>query len=351
MSTLTDVFKKVGAKMTEATECSQALTRLIVSSIFVVYFAVTAPSILPYLAVFMGIACLWLLWVLNTPTFPMRQYAGIVFDNAVISMVLFILGPGHTGIVLMYFWVMIGNGYRFSSFHALISIVAMVFTFWVTALTSPKWAGYIPSAIEITIGYVLISWFVRHVMQNLERAISSAESHKRTAKRFEAEAKHDGLTGLCKRELAQEYLKEAEQDGRRVGVLFIDLDNFKKFNDDYGHHVGDQVLINISKRLLRCVREFDIACRYAGDEFIVVANDEDRSTINTIANRIRHEMDMPMNIEGVPLLHVTCSIGVAMLGVHGRTGKDVIRNADTAMYIAKRQGRNQVAWFDDKTDS
>lgn len=348
MKTIADYIHRVGTLLTNKTEWSQAIGRLVVIPILVTHFFFAQSSALAVSLLFMGIAIVWAFWVHAVPYIRERTFAACILDNVGVSAALFAAGPEHPGLALLYFWIMMGNGYRYSSVHATVSIISTVVTFWVAVLFSERWDGFLSEAVELTTGFVLIGWFTYRLMANIEQITLEAKAQELRARRFETKAKRDGLTGLCNREAAIEFLTKASFTRDQVGVLFIDLDNFKQFNDQYGHHVGDQVLVNISKRLTRCVRGHDLVYRYAGDEFIVVVCDDDRATINTIANRISVEMGAPISVKENPDLHVTGSIGIAILGVHGQSVSAVLRNADSAMYVAKRLGRNQIAWYDEK---
>jgi len=157
-------------------------------------------------------------------------------------------------------------------------------------------------------------------------------------------AHHDELTGLPTRTLFHERLDaalaRAARYRRRVGILVIDLDHFKKINDDMGHHVGDQLLIAIAKRLQICVRASDMVARMGGDEFTVIIDElAQPEDADLVAEKIAHAIAMPI-LTGPHTIHPTASIGVSVFPDSGGTAEALLIKADAAMYRAKAEGRN-----------
>ena len=123
----------------------------------------------------------------------------------------------------------------------------------------------------------------------------------------------------------------------------LDLDYFKHFNDTYGHEAGDNLLRTLGKFLAERVRREDVACRYGGEEFVLILAEASQEIVCQRAEEIRREFPkLPVVHRGQVLESVTVSVGVAMFPDHGATGRDVLRAADDAMYRAKAQGRNRV---------
>jgi diguanylate cyclase (GGDEF)-like protein len=350
MCKVAEWVSRAGVALTSKTEKSQALARIVIISLFATYFAITQPAVIPAISLFAVVAVVWAVWVHYKPSNNFRSFVGCVLDPAGVSAMLFLAGPGHPGLILMYFWLLIGNGYRFTLTHASISAASTLITFWIAVLLSDVWVGHLSEAFEVTLGFTLIAWFTSKLMHNLEESLRAVQVQRRRARQLETKVLQDGLTGLCNREFALDLLTKLAARGTKAGVMFIDLDNFKHFNDEYGHHVGDQVLINIGKRLQNCVRENDYVCRYAGDEFVVIVSDHNKDTINTIAERIRHELNTPIGVRENSALRITGSVGVAVLGIHADNTQGILQSADAAMYAAKRQGRNQVVWYEDNTN-
>ena len=172
---------------------------------------------------------------------------------------------------------------------------------------------------------------------------------KQAEQRIEFMAYHDALTGLPNRALLLDRIKQslAWADRRKIqlAVAFIDLDHFKHINDSLGHHIGDQVLQTIARRLPLCLREGDTIARVGGDEFVVslpdVGSDAD---LSLIARKLLAAIVLPIEVAGHKL-HLTASIGIAMYPAHGRDVVTLMRNADSAMYSAKQLGRNRHQMF------
>lgn len=344
------LFSWIGDLITEKSEQSQAMARLLWMILLSIYFCFTDHILeLAYsIASYVVISALWYLWTKYDPNQPWRKYASLVLDQFLVTLGLWYLGPEHMGVFLLYFWVIIGNGYRFGSKLAWISSGVALWGIISMILFSPYWEGQLSHAIEIVVAFILVTGFTYKVLSRLEDESIQRQVYELKAHRYEGRVMKDSLTGLCNRDYVNDWLKKKRKANSRVTIMFLDLDNFKKFNDDYGHHVGDQVLINISKRLMNCIRSDDVVCRYAGDEFIVLINDEDPDTISEIGKRITNSLNQSVELDDGQRLTVTGSIGVAVMGIHGDTPAETLRNADAAMYMAKRQGRNRVSWFEEK---
>lgn len=156
-------------------------------------------------------------------------------------------------------------------------------------------------------------------------------------------AHHDALTGLPNRLLLQDRLHQALAKARRSGepvaLLFIDLDRFKPINDTLGHHIGDQLLQEIARRLSHCVRESDTVARLGGDEFVIVLDGVAAvGDIHRVAEKVIAEVARVVEVEGHDLF-VTASIGISISTLDGDDGETLLQHADAAMYQAKRQGR------------
>ncbi len=335
---------------TEKDELSQAFARVLWLAFLSVYFCFTDHiAELTFTVVsYVVVSVLWYAWVRIDPDRSWRKYASLCTDQFLITWGLWHLGPLHIGIFLLYFWVIIGNGYRYGSKLAWLSSGVALLGITIMIFFSPDWREQMSHAAEIVVAFALVTGFTYKILSRLEDEIVQRQEFEVKANRAEGKAKQDSLTGLCNRDFVNDWLEKKYRANSRVTILFLDLDNFKEFNDNYGHHVGDQVLINISKRLTNCIRDDDVVCRYAGDEFVILLNDEDPDTIKEIGRRVRSALNQSVELEDGQRLTVTASIGVAVMGIHGFTPTTTLRNADAAMYMAKRQGRNRMAWFEEK---
>jgi diguanylate cyclase (GGDEF)-like protein/PAS domain S-box-containing protein len=180
--------------------------------------------------------------------------------------------------------------------------------------------------------------------------LRSVHEHKVLEERLAYQAFHDPLTHLANRMLLSERLEHALVRARRgglpVSVLFIDLDDFKNVNDSFGHATGDQLLIELSRRLLSCVRASDTAARLGGDEFAVLV--EERGGLESarqVAARVAEAVARPFVVAGREIV-LGASVGIASSEGGVETAGDLLRNADVAMYCAKRAGKRQVVLFE-----
>ena len=167
---------------------------------------------------------------------------------------------------------------------------------------------------------------------------------KRADERIRYLALHDALTGLPNRTLFRERvtsgIARARRNGHQLAVLFIDLDNFKEVNDTLGHHIGDRLLQVTASRLQRCLREGDGVARLGGDEFVVdlpiISRNHEAAVI---AEKILEVLRAPFMLDDYAL-QVSASIGISLYPNDGDDVETLMHTADSAMYLAKKQGRN-----------
>ncbi len=183
----------------------------------------------------------------------------------------------------------------------------------------------------------------------IEGTVIDITERKRAEEQVKHLAFHDALTGLPNRLLFQDRLRmavlNAQRSEDRLATLFLDLDRFKVINDSLGHSIGDELLRRVAERLGSCVREGDTVARLGGDEFTVLvpgmADDEQAAKI---ARKILGVLRLPFVIDGRELF-LTTSIGVAIYPTDGENAETLVRNADTAMYRAKEQGRDNFQLY------
>jgi len=160
-------------------------------------------------------------------------------------------------------------------------------------------------------------------------------------------AVRDALTGLYNRRYLEESLdrevSRARRSGLPIGVMMIDIDNFKRFNDTFGHAAGDAVLRAVGQHVLSLTRGEDILCRYGGEEFVLVMTHASPRAVWERAEALRQEVQSMKVEQGDRRIGpITLSVGIAMLPGHGDSGQAVLHAADAALYEAKRAGRNRV---------
>jgi len=169
---------------------------------------------------------------------------------------------------------------------------------------------------------------------------------RRAQERLRVLANTDTITGLPNRNAIHELISDAinARGETQVGVVYLDLDNFKKVNDAYGHMFGDQLLQAVALAILSCLDEGQTLARLGGDEFIVMATDTSQGSLEAMASRILTRLRQPFRI-GLIEVYTGCSLGIALAPHHGNDRESVIRNADTAMYTAKENGRGKFCVF------
>jgi diguanylate cyclase (GGDEF)-like protein/PAS domain S-box-containing protein len=162
-------------------------------------------------------------------------------------------------------------------------------------------------------------------------------------------ANHDFLTGLPSRAALlptmARAVEDARRDGRRIGLCFLDLDRFKNINDTLGHHVGDQLLVEVAQRLTSVLRDGESVLRHGGDEFVVVVPEQGGlADLRASGERLLAALDEPFRLAGCEF-SLSTSVGVAIYPDHGEDAEILLDRADMAMYKAKEEGRNGVQFF------
>ncbi len=169
---------------------------------------------------------------------------------------------------------------------------------------------------------------------------------RRAQERLRVLANTDIITGLPNRNAIHDMISEAidKRGDTQVGVVYLDLDNFKKVNDAYGHMFGDQLLQAVALAILSCLEDGQVLARLGGDEFIVLATGTSQGALEAMASRILTRLRQPFRI-GLIEVYTGCSLGISLAPQHGTDRESVIRNADTAMYTAKENGRGTFCVF------
>jgi len=191
---------------------------------------------------------------------------------------------------------------------------------------------------------------LRHYVA-LFRDISEVKRNEQTLWHI---AHHDPLTGLPNRNLMYDRLRvamsEAAREDLQVALLLIDLDGFKRINDEMGHDAGDELLIHVAQSLSESVRESDTVARYAGDEFIAVIKGlHEREDVGSLAHKLIDVLMQPQQLKGNRVI-VGASIGIALYPAHATDAGELIAKADEAMYQAKRLGKGRSCFFGDDCD-
>ena len=201
--------------------------------------------------------------------------------------------------------------------------------------------------------WILAEGKVVRARDSSQQRMLGASRNITEAKRQEEEVRflayHDTLTGLPNRRLLDDRLKQAvylaQRRDARIGVMLIDLDEFKQVNDSLGHRAGDAVLREVSRRLAGCVRKADTLARQGGDEFVVVVPDlAMESDCQVVAEKILRSLEPECIVDG-HAFRIGASIGISLFPADAGDGETLLRNADAAMYRAKQLGRNNYRFF------
>jgi diguanylate cyclase (GGDEF)-like protein len=208
----------------------------------------------------------------------------------------------------------------------------------------------------------LLQAIASHASVAIENAMLYADLNRRAAeledaleayRRADKDANTDMLTGLANRRFFEKqaaiHIETSRRYTRDLSVIVLDVDFFKKFNDTYGHAIGDEVLKVLGTVLPECVRLADIPARFGGEEFVVLCPETDAAGASTVAERIRQAiMEVALkDLDGKPVRQITVSSGIATLKAGDASVADIVERADAALYASKRNGRNQwTIWQD-----
>jgi len=211
-------------------------------------------------------------------------------------------------------------------------------------------------------GEVYYEWLsitvIRDKLDQLESYVSifsDITKRKKAEDKIYHQANYDSLTGLANRDLFidrfEQSLALAKRDRTMLAILFIDLDGFKNINDTFGHSKGDMLLKNTAERLQSAVRTTDTVARLSGDEFaIMLCNDNDVYSNEKVAVKVLKKLAMPFQLAEKEA-HVTASIGIAIFPDDGQSSDTLLAKADSAMYMAKEKGKNNVQFFTKEMDT
>lgn len=209
-------------------------------------------------------------------------------------------------------------------------------------------------AVMVVLYLIMMTAFARRVNLTVIGGLEMTYLRSQAEDTIERQALFDDLTGLPNRRLLQDRLGQALARAKRnetqAALLFLDLDFFKRVNDSLGHSAGDQLLVEVGRRLSGFLRDADTAARLGGDEFVALLTDIEGGTEHVVSvvrrrgEALRRAIEAPIDIQGNEI-HITVSIGVSLLPDDTNDVDDLLKHADTAMYRAKDDGRNTLRFF------
>ncbi|EOU9530349.1 putative bifunctional diguanylate cyclase/phosphodiesterase [Cronobacter dublinensis] len=210
-----------------------------------------------------------------------------------------------------------------------------------------RWLALVVTLVTLAILGItlLVSMFDARLQARTSLLASSlAEANKELAQL----ALHDTLTRLPNRVLLEDRLDQAihkaDREASRFALMFMDLDGFKAVNDAYGHNTGDRLLVAVTERLRELLKGQFTLARIGGDEFVLLAETDEPNDAAALANALVHAIDKPFSLEPYELV-VTLSVGIALYPHDGKNGRELMFNADAAMYHTKHTGRNGYSFF------
>jgi diguanylate cyclase len=204
----------------------------------------------------------------------------------------------------------------------------------------------------VTVAFVAFALLIIFIMRHMQRTAAAIAAGERQLRHL---ALHDPVCGLPNRIYFSERLERAIVEvlngGPTAAVFYIDLDHFKDVNDTLGHHIGDELILNVTRRLSQIMRDDDLVARLGGDEFaIIMTCASDNYSLQAIADRILTAICAPFIVSGHGI-NIGASIGIAVIDSCIQDARDILRYADMALYRAKNEGRNRACIYDAAMDA
>ena len=275
-----------------------------------------------------------------------RRYLSIIADLGITSYSLYRLGLTGLALYPLYLWIVIGNGLRFGTHYLIAAMLFAVSGYLMASAVSGILFSHAIIVLSLLLGMILMPKFFLVMVRRLAD-INQALQEKN--KENEYSATHDSLTGLPNRYLFNDRLahalQKASRDGKQVAVIFLDLDAFKSINDNFGHDIGDALLICIARCITNSLRSSDLVARLGGDEFVVLLESCSSSAeISAVVEQIFQCSGKYYDFDQYHR-YVTWSCGVAIYPQDGEDSMTLLKHADTAMYEAKSAGTNQFRMY------
>jgi len=331
------------------TELGQAQFRLRIAALIVLLSTVVlgwrqpdalARAIPPSLA-YLAFAWVWVHAVTWPVSARARQWLALVLDHLLVGWCLWQGGVGQGLLIWAPMVVSIGHGLRFGANRGLMAAALGGLVMLVVTQQSPHWAQSGDLRVGLALAAIIAPVYAARLAQRIERARVSAHELAQT---YAHRAAHDPLTGLLNRHGLEDAFRACStpegRSQRDMGLLYLDLDGFKRVNDEMGHEVGDQVLQTVGEHLRLALRASDPICRLGGDEFVVLMPmAAERNTLELIAHKLSQAVAQA-RLECGLSLPLGVSIGVCLVRADVALA-DAVRRGDQLMYAAKRRGKQQ----------
>lgn len=294
-----------------------------------------------------GLACVWWLHLRRTrQSSARRRLLSIIADLGTTSLSMFLANYLGAFFYPLYQWIIIGHGVRFGSRAMLTAAGLSIIGFGLVIVFTPYWQQNLLAGMGLMVGLAVLPVYFLTLLRQLQHLNGQLREELEKTRHI---ARHDTLTALANRHQFYERLEEEIRRRRRHGggfaLMFIDLDGFKAINDELGHQAGDQLLQEVARRLHDSARETDLAARLGGDEFaMLIDNISTEQEVLEPALRIAAAINRPVALHG-QLRPLSGSIGISLYPTHGTDTDSLTRNADLAMYAAKRQGKQRHIIF------
>lgn len=254
-------------------------------------------------------------------------------------------------ILLVLFAVILMTYYVLPAYYLAVDLVVLgpllAHLLWRSENAGPLFIGLVVAAQLVLVPKGLhISRIGIDRLRANARLTTEIHRHREARQRIEHLALHDALTGVANRRLFKEFwnrsAKLALREDRKLGLLFVDLDDFKPVNDAYGHDAGDLVLKEIARRLEASVRDADLVSRYGGDEFYILLEDvADTAALDMLAAKLEQRVAQPIRLDGDSVT-LTASIGTALFPDDGRGLEALLKAADRRMYEVKKRHKEKA---------
>jgi diguanylate cyclase (GGDEF)-like protein len=268
---------------------------------------------------------------------PTRVTAAILLDISTLTAAIYAGGSNTVVFYPLYLWIIVGAGFRFGAKYLYISQLCSLVGFGVVVSGGGYWHEEIGITVAVLVSIGPLPVYMGFLLKKLEEQI-----------KLNVLVDRDALTGAYNRRYAGIYLSSIftniQNHQNMFSIVMIDIDHFKKINDQHGHMVGDAVLQEVVKRILASIRQQDVLIRYGGEEFILALEVISEKALNA-AERIREMLEQTKIRTKDAELAITVSMGVAVLTSEVSSHEELIKMADSALYDAKKSGRNKVVIY------